>query len=150
MTGSSSTTSTRFCCSAFILYPAAAQSAYAFRRCQTQLLLNAFFERNERIDVDRNVARGIERAAKTGRHFVVLVEPCLGAGAISCRFDFEQLLRQRGNRRGHLRVVDDVPSRRRARDRAVFGEIVELHHLCAAMRLGGSEADGSENAGYVR
>src|SRR5438067_11513823 len=98
MIGSSSTTSTRFCCSAFILCPAAAQSAYAFRRCQTQLLLNAFLERDERIDIDRNVACGIERAAKIGRHFVVLVEPRLGTSAVSRRFDFEQLLRQRGNR----------------------------------------------------
>src|SRR5437763_12849369 len=102
MTGSSSTTSTRFCCSAFISYSAAAQSAYAFGGCQTQLLLNAFLERNERIDVDGNIARGIECAAKIGRHFVVLVEPRLGAGAVSCRFDFEQLLRQGRNRCGHL------------------------------------------------
>src|SRR5439155_7778544 len=84
------------------------------------LLVHPFRKGNDRVEVDRDVAHGFERGLQLRRHRPILAEPALGPRAISGRLDFQELLRQLRDGVGHLRVIDDVPSRSVAPDRALL------------------------------
>src|SRR5205823_2983015 len=108
---SSSTTRTRFCCSAVIAVLSNAERRTICIRSSTLSnsagpLPDALAERRIRIDVHRHVLRGLERRVQLGRHLVVLREPRLGAGPIARRFDLEQLLRQRRQGVADLRFLE--------------------------------------------
>src|SRR2546428_3361518 len=85
-------------------------------------LSDRLVEREDRIDIDRHVARGVEPLPQRRRHRVVLLEPCLGARAVAGRFLLEQLLRELLDRGRHLRVLDAIAAAG-ADDGALCGEV---------------------------
>src|SRR6266550_2739943 len=71
-------------------------------------LIDSLGEGKDGVDVYRDVLGGRQRGFQVSRHLVVLVEPGVGAGAVTSRLLLQQLLRQPRSRLANLREVHTV------------------------------------------
>src|SRR5271166_4281261 len=110
------------------------------------VLVDLRIEGEDRVDVYRNVLRDFEGRGELGRHRVVLGEEGLRAGAAAGSFNGQEFLGESGDYGWDAIVVDGVAAAGIA-ECVVFEEIIELHHLGAAVGFAGAESKGPEQAG---